>query len=317
MSNKRKFGDDRDDPDRACEWERSVVVGGRDFQSLVEVEVNTAQFRARILPDTASLLSALDLAKSVGLGGLGLVSYFAEQRHLLLVIKAATDADADRLLALGRVLALLNEGGAITPASYLYLMHRCVSTRETDGLLDPLFQLVTPFERYAECTDFDSLLSISMSRVISSKRTNAGGADSMACKIIRRCTNAELDQQYSNSEHGQINALAHAVICKRPHVLALLIKRLPGIEFDIFHLRTPCKPISLFQPTDDSRESVEIRELIAAGERIMREYHATLKTLVSENITSHLGIPPLAQIVNSYCARPPLRQNLTDSHHPI
>jgi len=107
--------------------------------------------------------------------------------------------------------------------------------------------------------------------------------------------------------HGQeITALKMAVKHKRHNVVEALIRRFPGVNFDVISLKSSlAEPVALVLPSDDSRESVALRDLVATGEFVVNKYFNKLKSLLQDKLSSVFP-PELVSIVQSFSSRMPL-----------
>lgn len=153
---------------------------------------------------------------------------------------------------------------------------------------------------------------------IAKNEFHEGGEDSVMCHMIARATPFALSGLYSELEGEQLpkvprlyNLFKYAVRHRRPFAFtALLKRRLPCVDFSVESIKLPViEPLGLSLPQDNSDETIEMKQHVAAAAHITARYYIDLFDLLNSTL-AELLIPNLVIIVRSYANHRPLSPKL-------
>jgi hypothetical protein len=130
---------------------------------------------------------------------------------------------------------------------------------------------------------------------------------SVMCRVIDHSNDDYLNLYCPDDSRSQYCwPLKSAVGHRRPKVLLSLLKRLPGINFDLYHPKhAMTEPLTLSIPNDNLQSTAEIKELVAIGSRFMCSYYADLPIRIRSVLAESVPCTVIA-IIELYSARRPL-----------
>jgi len=284
----------------------------------LSVAIDSASFQGALCPDLESLKVALqhvdkkiDMTRSY-LGGSETCWTAPIVRWAKLNTVKLADEDAKQMFE--KLLSVFIKGGFFDRTSSLDVAMSAVTNNGCSTIqMELLLALSCTLERKLDDVFVD--LGLALHNALNKDEWNCGPND-LICRMIDRCTDTYLCTRYtcSNDDETQdlpFNILKSAVKEQRPFAVAALLKRLPGVSFDVISGRSPllAEAVSLSIPMNETPQNSQIRALIATGELFMQEYYVDLKIMLKQQLRTRI-LPELIILIYSFLQRMTLAKQL-------